>query len=100
MAAIKGKTTDPKHCTSLAFFKGLTLFAELPEADVIRFADTAQVKSYKKGQNLYLEGHRAEHFYVICTGWIKLFRTTEEGEEVNLAMITSNSTTGETATDP
>ena len=42
-----------------------------------------------------MEGEKADFFYVICTGWLKLFHTTEEGEEVILAMLTKNGITGE-----
>jgi CRP/FNR family transcriptional regulator, dissimilatory nitrate respiration regulator len=82
---------------SLAFFKGLTLFANLPEEDVARFANAAQIKNYKKGKLLYLEGEEADFFYVVCSGWVKVFHITNEGEEVNLAMITRDSITGENA---
>jgi len=97
MTAIKTEEDDSKQCKSLAFFKGLTLFANLLEKDVARFSDAAQIKSYKKGQFLYLEGAQADFFYVICSGWLKLSHITEEGEEVNLAMITRDSITGENA---
>lgn len=95
--AIKPRKSDTKKCTSLAFFKGLTLFAGLPENEVARFANAAHIQSYKKGKFLYLEGEKANYFYVICNGWVKLSHTTEEGEEVNLAMITRDSITGENA---
>jgi len=88
---------DSKQCKSLSFFKGLTLFANMSDEDVARFADAALVKSYKKGQILYLESVQAEFFYIICTGWLKLFHTTDEGEEVGLAMLTKNNITGENA---
>ena len=86
-----------KHCKSQTFFKGLTLLADMPDKEVALFTDAAQIKSYKKGTTLYLEGAKAEYFYVICNGWLKLFHTTDEGEEVGLAMLTRNNITGENA---
>jgi CRP-like cAMP-binding protein len=97
MAAIKERKTDSQQCNTLTFFKGLTLFADLPDEDVARFVDASQIKSYKKGQALYLEDEQADCFYIICSGWLRLFRTTEEGEEVNLAVLTQGSITGESA---
>jgi len=97
MAATKKQKPDIQRCNSLAFFKGLTLFADLADEEVARFADVSQLKSYKKGQALYLEGDTAESFYIICSGWLKLSHTTEEGEEVNLAVLTRDSITGESA---
>ncbi len=86
-----------KQCASCDYLKKITLFADLPERDVQNFADAAYLKSYKKGQILYLEDEKATHFYVICSGWLKLFRTTEEGEEVNLAVLTASNITGDSS---
>jgi len=97
MKATKDRKVESRQCTSLGFFKDLTLFADMAEADVARFINAAQIKSYKKGTSLYQEGEQADFFYIICNGWLKLFHTTEEGEEVSLAMLTKNSVTGENA---
>lgn len=97
MTAIKERKIDSRHCISPAFFQKIPLFAKLPAEDVAHFADAARVKSYKKGQMLYLEGDQANAFYIVCSGWLKLFHTTEEGEEVVIAMLTKNGVTGESA---
>jgi len=97
MMAIKKRGADLKQYKSLAFLKSLTLFANLLDKDVARFADAAQIMRYEKGKLLYLEGEQAKFFYIICSGWVKLFNTTEEGEEVILAMLTADSVTGESA---
>jgi CRP-like cAMP-binding protein len=86
-----------KQATSLEFLKGISLFYKLPNESVEAFAKVAQTKSYKKGKLLYLEGDPADFFYIICGGWLKLFHITEEGEEVILAMLTADSTTGESS---
>jgi len=39
----------------------------------------------------------ADFFYIICSGWLKLFHTTQEGEEIVLAMLTKYGITGENA---
>jgi len=97
MMDIKEREIDSKQCKSLAFFKGLTLFASLPDKEVAVFASSAQIKSYRKGHLLYVEGEQAKFFYIMCSGWLKLFHTTDEGEEVNLAVITRDGITGENA---
>jgi CRP-like cAMP-binding protein len=84
-----------KQGTSFEFLKGVTLFNKLSDKEVERFASASNLKTYKKGKLLYLEGDPADFIYVICNGWLKLFHITEEGEEVILAMLTSDSTTGE-----
>lgn len=86
-----------KKCSSCDFLKELTLFAHLSEKDIQHFAESAHIKSYKKGQYLYMEGEQAKYFYVICSGWLKLLHVTEDGEEVVIAMLTKNNITGESA---
>lgn len=86
-----------KTCASCDFLKGLPLFTKLSDKEVSRFADAAQLKTYKKGQYLYMEGEYAKYFYVVCSGWIKLLHVTEEGEETVIAMLTKNDITGESA---
>ena len=73
------------------------MFSNLSETDFTCFNNAAQTKSHKKGKILYLEGDDAEYFYVICGGWIKLFHTLPEGEEVIVDMLTIGHMVGESA---
>ena len=86
-----------KKCTSCDLLKELALFTKLSDKEVARFAEAAQLMSYKKGQYLYMEGEQANYFYVMCSGWIKLLHVTEDGEETVIAMLTKNDITGESA---
>jgi len=97
MIEIKERKSDVMPSKSLEFFKSLTLFNNLPDQDVAHFANAAQIKNYKKGKLLYMEGAKADFFYVVTSGWVKLSHITEEGEEINLAVITRDSITGENA---
>ncbi len=38
-------------------------------------------KKYSKGQHLFEAGDQAEAFFVILSGWVKLFRVSRDGEE-------------------
>jgi CRP-like cAMP-binding protein len=80
---------------SVSFLKGIPVFAGMDDDVIEGYAKIATLKTYKKGQLLYLEGDKAEFFYILCGGWLKLFHITEDGEEVSLAMLTADSTTGE-----
>jgi CRP/FNR family transcriptional regulator len=95
MTEVTERKKVSRQATSLQFLKGITLFSKLSEKDVECFASVSHLKTVKKGRLLYLEGDPADFVYVICRGWLKLFHITEEGEEVILAMLTSDSTTGE-----
>ncbi len=51
-----------------------------PEA-VQELAGHCHQKTYKKGQQLFEAGDKAESFFIILKGWVKLFRVSREGEE-------------------
>ena len=97
MQATSVQKADMRQYDSLALFKSLTLFADIPAEDIKRFTDAAHVKNYKKDKLIFTEDEKADYFYIILSGWIRLFHTTEEGEEINLAILTGNSIVGESA---
>lgn len=82
---------------SLGCLRGASLFSNLSEEDISCFHDAAHARTYKKGKILYLQDEPAEFFYVICGGWIKLFYTMPEGEEVIVDMLTTGHMAGESA---
>ena len=94
-------TKTPAECErpdySLGCLRSVALFSNLSDAEIACFRDAAQFRQYKKGKVLYLEGEPAEYFYVISSGWIKLFHTTPEGEEVIVDMLTTGNMAGENA---
>ena len=79
------------------YLKSIQLFSNLTEEEVVPFQKAAQIRSYKKGKFIYLQGNSATFFYVIGGGWIKLFRTMPEGQEVIIDMLTTGHTFGEDA---
>jgi CRP-like cAMP-binding protein len=83
--------------TSFDCIKKTTLFANLSDREISCFQKTSQSRSYKKGQIIYLQEDRAHYFYIIRSGWIKLFNTMPEGEEIIIDMLTTGSTAGESA---
>lgn len=77
--------------------RGAVLFSILSDFEISLFLAAAQARTYKKGKLLYVEGDPAEYFYVICSGWIKLFHTMHEGDEVIADMLTIGHLVGESA---
>jgi CRP-like cAMP-binding protein len=77
--------------------RGTSLFSNLSDDEIACFEDVAQTRAYAKGKILYLQNEPAEFFYVICGGWIKLFHTMPEGEEIIIDMLTSGHMVGESA---
>lgn len=74
-----------------------SLFCKLSQQEISCFEAAVQTRSYKKGKVLYLHGESAKFFYIIASGWIKLFSTTNEGEEIILDMLTKGDIVGESA---
>jgi CRP-like cAMP-binding protein len=82
---------------SLGCLRDASLFSKLSAEEIACFERAAQARSYPKGKILYLQEEPAEFFYVICGGWIKLFHTMPEGEEVVVDMLTTGNMVGESA---
>jgi CRP-like cAMP-binding protein len=79
------------------FLRDLPFFASLSEADLAAFVKAAQVRDYKKQENLFTRGDKADRFFIISSGWIKLRRETPEGEEAIVAIFTRSDVFGEAA---
>ncbi|MEC8664715.1 MAG: Crp/Fnr family transcriptional regulator [Pseudomonadota bacterium] len=52
---------------------------------------------HPKGKLLCLHGDEAEHFFIIKSGWVKLFRETIDGTQAITDILSHNSVFGETA---
>ena len=77
--------------------KALSLFQGVDDATVSDFAHHSQVMDLPKGSTLFLQDEPAEWFYVVISGWIKLFRESLEGNEAVIDMATTGHLFGETA---
>lgn len=86
------------HSTSTdAALNSLPLFKEVSGKTVSKFISSARVRDYTKGTVLFLQDDPAEYFYLILSGWVKLYRHTSDGEEAVIDMLTENSVFGETS---
>lgn len=77
--------------------RSISIFSNLSAEEISRFQNVAQIRSYKKNKIIYLQGEPANFFYVVGGGWVKLFRTMPEGEEVIVDMLTTGHMFGESA---
>ena len=76
---------------------GLPFFKDLPDSDLDSLLGSAAVKDYPKNKPLFHQGDKADRFFVILSGWVKLFRNTEEGDEAIVALFTRGDVFGEAA---
>lgn len=79
------------------FLHSLPFFAALPDADVDNFLSGATIRPYAKNETLFMQGDRADRFFIVISGWIKIYRVTPEGEEAITAIFTRGDVFGEAA---
>ncbi len=61
--------------------KNAPLFQGMAQDSLKELYSYCHIKNYFKGQEIFEAGDRADYFYVILRGWVKLFRMSREGEE-------------------
>lgn len=89
MSDIENNTTS--------FLRQLPFFAGLNDENLQAFLAAAKIQTYAKRQNLFQQGDPADRFFIIVSGWIKIFRQTVNGEEAVIAMFTRGDIFGEAA---
>lgn len=52
-----------------------------------RLLATARVIQFARGQHLFSQGDSADSLFLVLDGWVKVFRTTPEGDETVLHVI-------------
>jgi CRP/FNR family transcriptional regulator, nitrogen oxide reductase regulator len=70
----------PKLDESL--LSGLPPFSRLSRSEVREILDRATPKRYPEGTAVFREGATADRFYLLLDGFIRVVRTTPEGEQV------------------
>ncbi len=61
------------------------------EPDVLdKIASHAHQNTYKKGKILFIHGDIAEHYYIVKSGHVKLFRETLDGTQTVIDVLSEN----------
>jgi len=71
------------------------LFATLPEDDLRRVADLAVPRRFAKKEAVFREGDRADGFFIVGSGKVKLFKLSGEGKEQVLHLLEAGQTFAE-----
>lgn len=87
----------PEVLNIASHLAGTSLFGTLRPEALALFASQADIKTYEKGSIFFLHEDEAEWFYVIVSGWVKLFRETLEGSEAVIDMLSTGQVFGEAA---
>ena len=75
----------------------ISIFAELPLEAVRRLVGGATAREFPRHTLLFSQGDPADRFYVILGGRVKLFVTTEEGDENVIEVFGAGNSFGEAA---
>ena len=81
----------------LRLLKNTALFSQLEPGDLADFMDAAKTRQAEKGKILYLHNEPSEFFYLVRSGWVKLFRETLDGEEAVVDILSTGHLFGETS---
>lgn len=73
------------------------LFSNLSDSIFNRVVENAQARSYPKGRMIFQRGDRADYFYVVLEGWVKVFRQTPDGDEALLNIFSRGDMMAEAA---
>jgi len=80
-----------------AVIKGIPLFNQLPDKVAQELLANAHPKDFPKGKVLFLRGEPAETFYIVLSGWVKVYRETAEGDEAVIGVFTEGECLAEAA---
>ncbi len=72
-------------------------FRNLSEETIHELFKLSNIKTYKKGSLLFLEGEPASRIYVILSGWVKIFKSTPNGDETVEQMLSTGNLVIETS---
>jgi CRP/FNR family transcriptional regulator, dissimilatory nitrate respiration regulator len=78
-------------------FPATEFFDSLPEPDLQAFASAAEKRRYAKGDYIFAQENNATHFFIVTSGWVRLYRTTPDGREATAGVLTTGAVIGENA---
>ena len=90
-------TTPPKTRAESRYpLDTVDFFTVLPPEQLKKLHEEGRTTTYTKGQILFTQDDPAEWFFMIESGWVKLFRETLDGNEVILDVMPHGFLFGET----
>ena len=75
----------------------LPVFSKLDDKELVDLLKHADIRSYEKGKLLFMQGETLTRYYLILEGWVKLYKSTEAGDEAVLQMLSAGDSLMEAA---
>jgi len=76
------------HPERLAFLRSSPLFSGLSEEVLRGLEEESRLLTFSQGQMIFSQSDKAERFYIVVEGWVKVFRITQQGREVVIGVFT------------
>lgn len=95
MSNNKCHSCDCYRCTGKYCAQKVYIFSGLNEQQTEEVVNLIERKSFKKGDNIFLEGDVSDRLYIVNSGSIKAYRYTKEGKEQILYVMSSGDSIGE-----
>lgn len=80
-----------------AMLKNIPLFAGLSDSDIEALQGISRVRECARGELLFSDGERAEGFFVVLDGKVKVYKLSAEGKERILHIVHPGGTFAEAA---
>ena len=74
-----------------------TIFQQCNQSFQEKLAEQSSICTFSKGQMVYMAHDKADKFYIILDGWVKLYRENIDGEQTIIDVLTTNHMFGDTA---
>jgi CRP-like cAMP-binding protein len=81
----------------MPLIRALPAFSKLDEEELHTLLNLANVQECEKGKLLFLQSEPLSRFYLILSGWVKLFKGSDTGEEAVLQMLSAGDSVMEAA---
>lgn len=81
--------TSKFDATDLAILRNVPMFRDLDEVATARILAGAVPRRWEKGHTVVEQGEKADGFWVVLQGWVKLYRLTPSGGEAVLTLMTA-----------
>jgi CRP-like cAMP-binding protein len=65
-----------------SLLRGLPPFSQLSKAEIREILEHAVSRRYETGTSIFCEGHDADRFYLLLDGYLRVVRTSPDGDEI------------------
>jgi len=95
LASIAGRS--PRIPNKVWYLGQNRLFRGVPAAEIEKFAHLFHERDYKPKEVVFFEGDLGDAIYLLKTGHVRIYRLTEDGKEMTLAVLGPGAVFGELA---